>query len=100
MLKIVLCLTCALIVGTAMLQMRQQQLELKHQAATLQQKIEKQQSKLWNQQVLIAMMTAPSAIKETIGDDLDLVSSSDLPEEAADWMSGSADLSAEVDANQ
>ncbi len=90
MLKLILCLTCGLVIAVATLQMRQQQLELKHQAATLQQSIEKQQSKLWNQQVLIAMMTAPSAIKETVGEDLDLVSSSNLPEEAADWMSGSA----------
>jgi cell division protein FtsL len=86
MLKLLLCLLCALLIGMATLQMRQQQLELKHQAATLQQKIEQQQSKLWNQQLLIATLTSPPAIQETVGHELDLVQHSDLPADAAEWI--------------
>jgi hypothetical protein len=75
-----------LLIGIATLQMRQQQLELKHQAAALQQRIEQQQSKLWNQQLRIALMTAPPAISQTVGDELDLVPNSALKPEAAEWL--------------
>jgi len=86
MLKLMFCLLCALLIGIATLQMRQQQMELKHQAASLQHRIEKQQTKLWNQQLQIAILTAPNAIKKTVGKELDLVQSSDLPPDAADWI--------------
>jgi hypothetical protein len=86
MLKLLLCLLCALLIGIATLQMRQQQLEMKHQAATLQHRIEQQQSKLWNQQLLIATLTSPPAIEETVGGELDLVQHSNLGSDAADWL--------------
>ena len=57
-----------------MLQLRQQRLELNHQANRLHNQIEAQQAKLWNQQLQIAVYTAPNAISQTVGEhDLKLV---------------------------
>ena len=86
MVKLLFCLMCALAIATATLQMRQQQLELKHQAAAQQAKIERLQAKLWNQQLQIASSTAPNMIVKTVGEDLDLVPYADLPADAADWL--------------
>lgn len=86
MVKLLFCLICALAIATATLQMRQQQLELKHQAAARQIKIERLQAKLWNQQLQIASSTAPNMIARSIGEDMDLVPYADLPAEAADWL--------------
>jgi len=66
MLKMLLCLGCALAISVAMLELRQQELELKHRAAKLQEEIEGQQAKLWGQQLQIAIYTAPNALAKTI----------------------------------
>jgi hypothetical protein len=51
-----------------MLHLRQQRLELNHQANLLHNQIEAQQARLWNQQLQIAVYTAPNAISKTVGD--------------------------------
>jgi hypothetical protein len=74
MLKLLLCLGCALAIAVAMLELRQQELELKHRAAKLQEEIEGQQAKLWSQQLQIAIYTAPNALTKTVSQhELDLV---------------------------
>ena len=68
MLKLLLCLACSVVIAVVMLQLRQQRLELNHQANTLHNKIESQQARLWSQQLQIAVYTAPNAISKTVGD--------------------------------
>lgn len=86
MLKLLLCLVCALAVALAMLQLRQQELEFKHQAADLQKQIESRQGKLWNQQLQIAIHTAPNALTHTIGSDIELVPETNLPGNVGNWL--------------
>jgi cell division protein FtsL len=67
MIKLLLCLFCAFALAAAMIQLRQQELELKHRSARIQQEIEGQQAKLWGQQLQIATYTAPNVISKTVG---------------------------------
>ena len=74
MLKLLLCLIVGLATAVCLLQLRQQRLELNHQANALHDEIEGAQAQLWNQQLQIAVYTAPNAIEKTVGDhDLKLV---------------------------
>ena len=85
--KLLLCLFGAFAIGVATLQLRQQNLELRHRAATLHQKIESQQAKLWTQQLQIAVYTAPNAIPNTVAQHrLELVPQANLPESAGRWI--------------
>ena len=54
MLKLLVCLFCAVVLAVVMLQLRQQRLELNHQSNRLHNQIEAQQAKLWSQQLEIA----------------------------------------------
>jgi len=67
MLKLVLCLSCAVALAVMLLHLRQQRLELNNQANRLHNQIENQQAKLWSQQLDIAVYTAPNAISQTVG---------------------------------
>jgi cell division protein FtsL len=66
MLKLILCLVFAVGIAVVLLQLRQQRLELNHQANRLHNQIEAQQAKLWGQQLNIALYTAPNAISKTV----------------------------------
>ncbi len=68
MLKLLICISSGVLLAVIMLQLRQQRLELNYQANQLHTQIEAQQSKLWNQQLQIAVYTAPNAISKTVGD--------------------------------
>ena len=87
MLKLLLGLFCSVLLAVVMLQLRQQRLELNHQANTLHNRIEAQQAKLWNQQLQIAVYTAPNAISQTVGaHDLKLVPQSPTHVGPSNWM--------------
>ena len=60
MLKLLLCLLAALVVGLGLLQLRQQRLELGYEANRLHRDLQVAQLKLWRQQVQIAADTAPT----------------------------------------
>ena len=66
MIKLIICLVCGTVTGLYLLNLRHTQLELRHQTAELHDRINAQQSKLWNQQLQIATFTAPNAINETV----------------------------------
>ena len=66
MLKLILCLFCAVAIAVLLLQLRQQRLELNHQANQLHNQIDSQQARLWSQQLDIALYTAPNAISKTV----------------------------------
>ena len=67
MLKLLLCLLVSVLTGACLMQLRQQRLELNHQTSLLHNQIESQHAKMWNQQLQIARVTAPPALRESIG---------------------------------
>jgi hypothetical protein len=87
MLKLVICLFSALLISVALLQLRQQRLELNYQANRLHNQIEEHQAKLWDQQLQIAVYTAPNAISRTVGQQkLDMVPQSPMPALKHSWI--------------
>ena len=87
MLKPLLCFVSTIILAVMILHLRQQKLELAHQANQLHNQIESLHAKLWNQQMLIAIPTAPNAIARTVGGhDLNMVPRAPLPMSAANWI--------------
>jgi cell division protein FtsL len=80
-----------MVMAVVMLQLRQQELELRHQAADLQLKIQNHQAKLWQQQLEIAVYTAPNAVTRIVQEqNLKLVPQASLPLPAADWVGSSS----------
>jgi cell division protein FtsL len=97
MLKLLLCLCFAVVIAVVMLHLRQQRLELDHQANLLHNKIEAQQAKLWNQQLQIAVYTAPNAISKTVGDhSLKLVPRAPLKASQTSWIDARGEQGAAV----
>jgi cell division protein FtsL len=89
MVKMLICLFSAMGLAVMTLQLRQQRLELNYKISQLHRQIESHQAKLWNQQLQIAVYTAPNAIQHTVDNhDLHLVPRSPLPQgtTAANWI--------------
>ena len=87
MVKMLICLLCALGLGVMTLQLRQQRLELNYKISQLHRQIESGQAKLWNQQLQIAVYTAPNAISKTVGEQkLNMVPETPLPAQQANWI--------------
>ena len=96
MLKIILCMIFALILAVVTLHLRQQKLEIAHQANHLHNQIESLQAKLWNQQVRIAIPTAPNAITQTLRtQDLQMVPQNALPDGKSNWIDRGGSAQAE-----
>ncbi len=88
MLKMLLCLFSAMLLAVALLQMRQQHLEISYRNNRLYGRIDHSKAQLWNQQMQIAVYTAPNAIARTVGDHaLDMVPIAPLPGQKAHWIS-------------
>ncbi|MGA3068187.1 MAG: hypothetical protein ABSF29_15190 [Tepidisphaeraceae bacterium] len=68
MLKLLLCLFAGVFIGAILLELREQHLNLTYQANELHNQIQASQAQLWNQQLSIAVVTAPNAIAETMKD--------------------------------
>lgn len=66
MIKLLICLITGALLAATMLQLRQQRLELNYANNKLHNQIEARQSKLWSQQLQIAVYTAPNAISKTV----------------------------------
>ena len=93
MLKLLFSLLCSFSIGLATLHLRQQHLELKHDAARLQSQIERQQSKLWNQQLQIAASTVPTVLNKTIqAHQLPLSPDPRVPAPVGNWIASPTDL--------
>ena len=74
MIKLLICLFAGALIAVSLLQLRQQHLQLGYQCNDLHRQIRGRQAKLWNQQLEIAVYTAPNAITRTVAShDLDLV---------------------------
>ena len=67
MIKLLLCLVASMATAVCLVQLRQQRLELNHQTSELHNQIESRQARLWNQQLQIADVTAPPAVRDAIG---------------------------------
>jgi cell division protein FtsL len=70
------------------LQLRQQRLELNYKVSQLHRQVEAHQARLWNQQLQVAVYTAPNAIAHTVSNnDLHLVPRAPLMrgQTAATW---------------
>ncbi len=86
MLKLLICVVCSLVIGAIALQLRQQQLDLRHRILTLQGQIEKHQARLWSQQMQISVHTSPRAVIKTLNKDMALGPESVIPAEAGNWV--------------
>jgi len=96
MVKMLICLLSAMGLAVMTLQLRQQRLELNYKINQLHREIESHQAKLWNQQLQIAVYTAPNAIQQTVSNrDLHLVPRSPMPEGMAASKNWSGDPDAE-----
>jgi len=62
MLKLLLCLLCGSATAVALLELREQRLNLAFETNKLHNQIEASQGQLWNQQLEIAEATAPDAL--------------------------------------
>ena len=89
MVKMLVCLLSALGLAVMTLQRRQQRLEMNYKISQLHRQIESHQAKLWNQQLQIAVYTAPNAIQHTVSShDLKLVPRSPMPGGTVAGVSG------------
>ena len=96
MLKIILCMSFAIILAVLTLHLRQQKLEIAHQANDLHNQIESLQARLWNQQVRIAIPTAPNAISQTLrSQELQMVQQNQLPNGKSNWIDPRSSAQAE-----
>ena len=96
MLKLLLCLLGAAAIGVLVLELRQQHLELGHQTAQLHDQISSHQAKLWDQQVQIAIYTAPNAIQKTVdAHSLKLAPQTPVPGGKRSWIDVSSNPDAE-----
>jgi cell division protein FtsL len=87
MLKLLICLISGLIIAVLTLQLRQQRMEVNYQTSRLHNQIHAEQARLWNQQIQIAVATAPNAISQTVDyHALNMIPRSPLPPEAAYWL--------------
>ncbi len=92
MIKLLICVFSAAAIAVCMLELRQQNLQLGHQCNELHGKIRSRQGKLWNQQLDIAMYTAPNAISQTVANhDLKLVPQTPPPAGKPHWIDVASD---------
>jgi len=66
MLKLLTCLVAAIVIGVAMLQTRQQHLEINYQINKLHNQIESRQSQLWSQQLQIAVYAGTPSVSKSL----------------------------------
>lgn len=87
MVKLLICLFGGALIAVSLLQLRQQQLQIGHQCNELHRQIRGRQAKLWNQQLEIAVYTAPNAITQTVANhDLQLVPESPAVSGRRSWL--------------
>ena len=87
MVKLLICLLGGAAIGVLVLQLRQQHLELSHETTQLHDQIRSKQAKLWDQQVQIAIFTAPNAIQKTVdAHSLKLAPQTPVPGGTQSWI--------------
>jgi hypothetical protein len=87
MVKLLICLLSSLALAAAIIELRQQRLDISYQSDRLHNEIEAQQAKLWNQQLQIAVYTAPNAIARTVSNHaLRMIPQSPIKAQPANWI--------------
>ena len=87
MLKLLVCLIAATAVAVCVVHLRQQRLDLAHDASQLHAALEARQAKLWDQQLRIAALTTSPAVTRSAGEHhLDLVPAKATGTAVADWV--------------
>ena len=77
MLKLLSCLLAAFLLAGVLLHLRHQRMEINYKVNQAHRQLQDLQVKLWNQQLQVAIYTAPNAIEKTVGaHDLKLVPAS------------------------
>jgi len=77
MLKLLSCILAAFLLAGVLLHLRHQRIEINYKINQAHRQLQDLQVKLWNQQLQVAIYTAPNAIEKTVGShDLKLVPAS------------------------
>lgn len=82
MLKLLLCIFASVMIAGALLHLKHQKMEINYKTNQAHRRLQNLQIELWNQQLQVAIYTAPNAIENTVGaHDLGLVpaQSTDAP---------------------
>jgi cell division protein FtsL len=67
MLKLLTCILLAIVLAGTVLHLRQQRLEINYKINQSHRRLQNLQIELWNQQLQVAIYTAPNAIERTVG---------------------------------
>ena len=67
MLKLLACILCGLLIAATLLHLRQQRNQIYYQVNQSHRRLQNLQIELWNQQLQVAIYTAPNAIENTVG---------------------------------
>ncbi|MBC7785057.1 MAG: hypothetical protein H7144_14565 [Burkholderiales bacterium] len=67
MLKLLLCIFSAVVISGALLHLKHQKMELSYKTNQAHRRLQNLQIELWNQQLQVAIYTAPNAIERTVG---------------------------------
>ena len=67
MLKLLTCILLAIVLAGTVLHLRQQRMEINYKINQSHRRLQNLQIELWNQQLQVAIYTAPNAIERTVG---------------------------------
>ncbi|MGN6505307.1 MAG: hypothetical protein ACTHM6_07065 [Tepidisphaeraceae bacterium] len=67
MIKLLSCILCAFVATGVLLHLRHQRMEINYQINQAHRRLQDLQIQLWNQQLQVAIYTAPNAIERTVG---------------------------------
>ncbi len=80
MLKLLLCILSAIIIAGTLLHLKHQKMEISYKTNQAHKRLQNLQIELWNQQLQVAIYTAPNAIESTVGShNLNLVPAQTTP---------------------
>ncbi|GIW76000.1 MAG: hypothetical protein KatS3mg104_1063 [Phycisphaerae bacterium] len=80
MLKLLICIFCACLITGTLVHLKHQRMEIHYQINQAHERLQNLQIELWNQQLQVAIYTAPNAIENTVGSHhLDLVPAQPVP---------------------
>jgi hypothetical protein len=90
MLKLLLCLFATVTTAVFLVELRQQRMEMTHDIDRLHAAVETRGSRLWNQQVTIAIDTTPKAVVTAVGThDLHLTPVDPVGKTPSEWVASS-----------
>ena len=67
MLKLLLCLTSAFLIAGVLLHLRHERMEINYRINQAHRRLQDLQVELWNQQLQMAIATAPAAVEKAVG---------------------------------